>query len=198
MTIVDNLKKFAARIATANGDVSAVQGNSISEIISFMGENLNVDADGNLAVYVPVLPIAIINSSCKKFIDSELRLSSAGGYLGENAYGVQLAEPVMTGIAPYSDKVKVTYKIGDETKEITTILDRPSLEYEEAMIMGGSSSNIIEGNTAGSGDYIKYFAYPDFDPITGKAGSVHVIAYFGKYATELPEVQIIGWEKVEG
>jgi len=43
------LKKLAARITTANGDVSAVQGNSMSEIIKFMQENLNV-VDGELKV----------------------------------------------------------------------------------------------------------------------------------------------------
>lgn len=72
------LKKLAARITTANGDVSAVQGTSISEIIKFMKENLNV-ADGALKVSelkIPAEPgvggiIAHFDSNSALFDDSE-------------------------------------------------------------------------------------------------------------------------------
>lgn len=50
MSKASMLKKLAARITTANGDISAVQGTSISEILEFMADNLNVDSTGALIV----------------------------------------------------------------------------------------------------------------------------------------------------
>lgn len=46
----EELRKLAARVTTAAGDVSAVSGTSISEILDFMRENLNVNGEGKLIV----------------------------------------------------------------------------------------------------------------------------------------------------
>lgn len=57
------LKKLAVRLTTAN-DISEVQGTSISEIINFITNNANLDADGKLIVkeYVePVEPGVVVN-----------------------------------------------------------------------------------------------------------------------------------------
>ena len=45
----EELRKLAARVTTAAGDVSAVSGTSISEILDFMRTNLNI-VDGKLKV----------------------------------------------------------------------------------------------------------------------------------------------------
>ena len=50
LCIKDYLKRLAARLTTANGDVSAVPGQSICEVLDFMVKNLNVDASGYLIV----------------------------------------------------------------------------------------------------------------------------------------------------
>ena len=46
----EELRKLAARVTTAAGDVSAVSGTSISEILDFMQKNLNVNGEGKLVV----------------------------------------------------------------------------------------------------------------------------------------------------
>lgn len=71
--IVKEMKKLSARITTAAGDVSAVKGNTIAEVLAFTRENLNVNADGTIKVSKilkpnllsePVeLPIGWINQS---------------------------------------------------------------------------------------------------------------------------------------
>ena len=50
MAIVDGLKKLAARITTAAGDIGAVKGQTIAEVIAYIQGNLNVNENGNVKV----------------------------------------------------------------------------------------------------------------------------------------------------
>ena len=57
MSKVDEIKKVAAMVTTAEGDLSAVEGVSISEVIEFMADNLNVAEDGTLVVSELLKPV---------------------------------------------------------------------------------------------------------------------------------------------
>lgn len=78
----DGLIKLAARVTTAAGDTSAITGTSISEILEFMTDNLNVDANG--ALIVSELKLPVVSGGGGLLPTSVTLIDENGGQIFEN------------------------------------------------------------------------------------------------------------------
>lgn len=197
-SIAQELKKLFAKITNVN-EPQAIPGNSISEIIAFASKNLNVDANGNLEVYVPVVPIAVIDGSCAQYNDAYIDYDDVIKYLSPNAHGVEVPG-MLEGFAG-GDIVNITFKIGDSPEQTVEarISKRGDASYRAGFDMFGILGMYSIPLTLvddGAGNKIEYIGNIGI-PATNAKNTIHIVDYEGSYATELPTVQILKLEKVQ-
>lgn len=85
---VEELKKIAARVTTANGDVSAVPGNTIEEVLEYIVKNFNVDASGYLIVSNLLINLLKRNIAIQP-VDEGANLGATGSFISNDLLGLE-------------------------------------------------------------------------------------------------------------